>query len=233
MKTITVLILFTFIVFLASGQEVIKAKILKDVEVSPPSFMGVKTSVLDMAKSTSIYDYLDKAIEYPKRSEDQLREGCVVIQFTVLENGKLDNFEVINSVTNDIDEEVIRVLESTDGMWNPGKNNGYSVAMEKEVAITFKIGESNHVKLAQKFYRRAIKKFEQNKYRKTLRLLDHALVYQPYDKTVLLKRGQTKLLTGNMDGACQDWNRLKFLGSDLADVYLEKHCEMDDYAVNK
>ncbi len=233
MKTTAILVLFMFIAFLSTAQDLTETKMLRDVDVTPPSFMGVKTTVLDLAKSTSIYDYLGEKIEYPKMSENMMKEGCVIIQFTVLENGDLDNFEVINSVTSDIDNEVIKVLKSTDGMWRPGKNNGTPVAMEKEVAVTFQMENSDHLKLAQKFYRRANKKFEKNKYKKALRLLDHALVYQPYDKAVLLKRGQTRLLTGNMGGACQDWNRLKSLGSDLADAYLEKHCEMDDYAVNK
>jgi TonB family protein len=235
MKATAIFVLFMFAAFLSVAQDLTKTKMLREVDVKPPAFTGIKGTVDILIANDfgSIYDYLAEKVQYPERSENSGKEGTTIVQFTVFPSGELDDFRIVNSVTSDIDDEVIRVLKSTDGMWRPGQNNGTPVAMEKEVAVTFQIEGSDHLKLARNLYSRANKKLLKNKYKKALRLLDYALVYQPYDKTILLKRGQTQLLAGNMGGACQDWNRLKSLGSDLADVYLEKHCEMEDYAVNK
>lgn len=231
MKAKAIFVLFMFVVFLSVAQDLTKTRMLGGVDVIPPVFTGI-----DIIKSNdfgSINDYLEERVQYPEESESRWIEGTTIVQFTVLANGELDDFRVVSSVTSDIDNEVIKVLKLTDGMWSPGKNNGTPVAMEREVSVTFQMENSDHVKLARKFYNRANKRLLKNKPLKALRILNHAIVYQPNDYSILFLRGKTQLIVGNMAGACQDWNRLKSLGSDLGDAYLEKHCEMDDYAVNK
>ncbi|WP_372751492.1 TonB family protein [Labilibaculum sp.] len=233
MKAVAITILFMFMAFLVSGQELVKSKMLGDVEVKPPFFMGVEKAEVDLAKSTSIIDYLAHVVEYPDEDEQWYREGCVVVQFTVLTNGNLDNFIVINSVSNNIDEEVLEALKMTDGMWKPGQNNGIAVGMEKEVAVTFQMENSNHRKIAQSFFIKGCKKFLKDKHKRALQLFDHALVYQPYDESILLRHGLTQLAMGNKDGACKDLNRIKSLGGDLGSDYLENYCNAKEYAIKK
>ncbi|MGZ2368448.1 energy transducer TonB [Ancylomarina sp. YFZ004] len=234
MKATTILILFMFVAFFSTGQILNKTNILKDVDVKPPVFTGIHgtVEVLNEVVTASIYDYLRVKLEYPKEAEKIWREGTTVIQFTVLPNGELDDFDVLASISSDIDSEVIRVLQSSDGMWKPGQNNGTPVAMEKEVAITFKMEYSNHLRMAQKLYQRGNKKLLKDKHKRALRLFDRAYVYQPFSETILFTRGLTRFNVGNETGACEDWNRLKSLGSDLADAYLMKYCEMNEIAVN-
>ena len=233
MKATTILILFMFVAIFSTGQNLKKTNVLRNVDVTPPVFTGIKeiVAVLNEVEPTSIYDYLGAKVNYPEYSEKWRREGTTVIHFTVLPSGELDDFHIINSVSSDIDSEVIRVLKSSDGMWKPGQNNGRQVAMEKEVAITFKMEFSNHLRLAQKLYKRGHKKLLKDKPKKALRLFSRAIVYQPYSSPLLFTRGVTRFSVGNKIGACQDWNRLKSLGSHLADTYLMKHCEMNEIAV--
>jgi len=233
MKATTILILFMFVAFFSTGQDLKKSKMLRDVDVKPPVFTGVEgiVTIINEGKTTSIYDYLGANLEYPEQSARWFREGTEIIQFTVLANGELDDFQVISSVSSNIDSEVIRVLKSTNGMWKPGENNGHPVAMEKEIAITFQIENSNHMRLAQKLYKRANKKLLKDKPQKALRLFSRALVYQPYSEPLLFARSVTRLSVGNKTGACEDWNRLKTMGSNLADEYLMQHCEMSAIVV--
>lgn len=235
MKTIKVIIIFIFVAFLSTGQNLNKTNILKGVEVKPPVFTGIKETVTIMneAEANSIYDYLGAKLQYPEKSEQWKLEGTEVIQFTVLTNGKLDDFKIINSVSSDIDSEVIKVLKSTDGMWRPGYNNATPVAMVKEVAITFKMEYSNHLKIAKKLYQRGHKKLLKDKHQKALRLFCRAIVYQPYSAPLLFTRGLTRYRVGNEIGACEDWNRLKSLGSHLADDYLMHHCEINEIAAKE
>ena len=222
-----------FVAFFSIGQNQNKTNILKGVDVTPPVFTGIERTVdiINNAETNSINDYLRAKLQYPEKSENRMQEGTTVIHFTVLSNGELDDFHVINSISSDIDSEVLRVLQSSDGMWKPGQNNGTPVAMEKEVAITFQMKYSNHLRTAQKLYKRGHKKLLKDKPQKALRLFSRALVYKPYSEPLLFTRGLTRFNIGNKMGACDDWNRLKTLGSDLADSYLMKYCEMNEIAV--
>ena len=221
-----------FVALFSSGQNLNKTNILKGVDVKPPVFTGIKETVaiINAAETNSLYDYLGAKLQYPEKSENRLIEGTEIIQFTVLTNGELDDFEIINSVSSDIDREVIKVLKSTDGMWRPGYNNTTPVAMVKEIAITFKMEYSDHLKIATRLYKRGNKKLLKDKTPKALKLFCRALVYQPYSEPLLFTRGLTRYRVGNTMGACEDWNRLKSLGSNLADGYLRQHCEINEIA---
>jgi TonB family protein len=235
MKATTIFLLFLFVAFLVNAQDVMKSRMLEGVDVKPPVFTGIKgTKAILSAEASefvSIYDYLQSNLEYPEKSKDAWREGRVIIRFTVLATGDVDDFQVINGVSSDIDREVIRVLKSTDGMWKPGKNDNTPVDMEKEVSITFQMEKSDHLRMAQKLFTRANKKLLKHKTKRALRLLDNALVYHPYSDALLFRRGVTRLAVGNKMGACEDWNRLKSLGYDVADDYLMEHCEEGEIAL--
>jgi len=233
MKATTILILFMFVAFFSTGQDLKKSKMLRDVDVKPPVFTGVENivTIINEEKTSSIYDYMGAKLQYPEQSARWFREGTAIIQFTVLTNGDLDDFQVISSVSSEIDSEVIRVLKSTNGMWKPGENNGHAVEMEKEIAITFQIEDSNHFRLAKKLFKRGNKKLLKDKPERALKLFGRALTYQPYSEPILFARSVTRLSVGNKTGACEDWNRLKSLGSNLADDYLMKHCEMSAIVV--
>ena len=48
----------------------------------------------------------------------------------------------MNSLSPQIDAEMIRVLKTSNGMWKPGQNNGEPMTMETEVALVIKAGET-------------------------------------------------------------------------------------------
>ena len=228
-----IFVLFLFVGFLTTAQDMSKSKMLKGVEVKPPVFTGVKgtLAIINTDSSSGIYDYLNEKTQYPENVAKRFIQGTTVIQFTVFPNGNLGDYRVINSVANEIDEEVIRVLESTNGMWIPGKNNGNSVEMEKEISVIFTIDGSDHRQLAHKYYKRANKKLIKNKPKKALRLVNYAMVYQPYSDAILFLRARTHLELGNSENACKDLNRMKSLGYDYIDVYLNDFCEVEKLAL--
>ncbi|MPQ47849.1 TonB family protein [Marinifilum sp. N1E240] len=235
MKAMVIFVLFLFVGFLTTAQDMSKSKMLKGVEVKPPLFTGIKGTV-DVIKATdfgSIYDYLSEKTQYPDNFIKRITEGTAIIQFTVFPNGNLGDFQIVNSVSDEIDREVIRVLESTNGMWIPGKNNGNSVEMQREVSVTFMRDGSNHLQLAHKYYKRSNKKLMKNKPKRALRFVNYAMVYQPYSDALLFLRARTHLELGNSDNACQDFNRMKALGYDYIDGYLKEYCEIDKLALVK
>ena len=114
-------------------------KNVDEVKVTPPVFTGIQ-KIIDVSGNVSddpLCTYLAENYRYPARAAKCLKEGTVVVQFKVTSSGKLTDFEVINSVCPDIDNEFIRLLKTTDGAWQPGYNNSTPATMEKEVSMMF------------------------------------------------------------------------------------------------
>ena len=173
MKTIKILFLCIIASIFVNAQNV-HMHTLTEVEVNPPKFAG-KTIVEQMPKP-SIGKYFATNFEYPEVI-GLVHEGIEVIQFNVNPSGKLDGFKVINSVSPQVDEEVIRVLKTTNHMWLPGHNNGTPVAMEHEIAIQVKCidldgsaSKKDFTEFATNFYNKGTQKlFIEGKTNKALK----------------------------------------------------------------
>lgn len=217
MKNYVIILIGMLISMAAMGQN--QSNPLEEVEVTPPNFTGIKNIETIEDQTNSIANYVAKHFvhfdSYKSRAE-----GIVVIQFKVTPIGKLANFKVINSISSRIDKEIIRVLKTTDGMWKPGFNNGTPVEMTKEVAVKFvavgnygEILNPNFLRIAQSYFSKGSKSlFIKEKPKKALRKYDMALLYAPYDKSAILIRGLCRYELGQLEGARQDWMRLKELG---------------------
>jgi TonB family protein len=207
--------LFSVCVF---AQETTVKKSLEEVQVSPPEFTGIENvaTVLKSNNSKVVTNYLAKNVQYPDQAINSFDEGTSVIQFMVTEEGNLADFEIINSVSKSIDNEVIRALKTTNGMWKPGLNNGEPTAMQKEVSMLFKIDESDAKAIIQDFTEKAIHHFDvacrslfyKHNAKKALRHYTMATKYLPNDGSLLTLRGLCKYELGDKAGAEKDWNRI-------------------------
>ena len=186
---------------------------LKEIRVTPPKFTGVMNEV----NESSLTNYLLKNIEYKTDIDEPWNEGTEVVRFIVTPNGKLNNFKVINSVSKEIDEELIKVLQSTDGMWAPGLNDKEPIAMEKEVSIIFSVHEPAKTKeyftaVATKHFIKGSKKLLiDQKPRKAITAYNKASKYLPNDKALLYLRSVAKYFSGDKEGARTDLNRMEHL----------------------
>ncbi|TKG94090.1 TonB family protein [Puteibacter caeruleilacunae] len=208
---------------------------LVDVSVSPPVFTGIMKQEIIKKKQKShetCSQFLTDNISFPKEAEDRSEEGTVVVRFTVLPSGELTHYNVINSISDRLDEEVIATLEKTSGMWEPGYNNETPVAMESEVAVTFSLGFTDHKTMAQQYLKMASKKLYKNKHKKALKYLNKAMVYAPNSVQTLLHRGIIHHKLGDFASACADWTRLKEIGYEDADLYITQYCGSDIFAEN-
>ncbi|MCY1719611.1 energy transducer TonB [Prolixibacteraceae bacterium Z1-6] len=195
---------------------------MEEVTVTPPKFIGTKTLefVNNVEGSSSIDQYLIENFKVPDLNNVYRYKGTEVIQFVVTTKGELTDFNIINSVSPEIDEEVLRILATTQGMWKPGCNNGEPVAMEKEVNLRIKTGLTESMALAQDFTEDAKELFVEGnrkfliegKTKKALKLYEKGITLVPYDRAMLMMRGLCRYELGYVEGARQDWMRLKSLG---------------------
>ena len=228
MKKYFVLLVCLTVSFIAFGQSEMKNVISgAEVEVTAPQFTGIENVVAltSANRSLLIKEYLVKKANYPKRALSCNKEGTEVIKFIVNHDGTLSNFAVINSICNEIDNELIRVLKTTSGMWQPGENNGKPVAMEKEVSLIFIAGHFEDVKeyftanATNSFTQGNKKMFLKHNYKKALRYYDQGMRYLPYETSLLYVRGVCKYELGDKEGAIKDWNRIVELGGmDFTDI---------------
>ena len=135
MKTILVFVIATLIAAFTYGQK----QDLQEVEVTAPQFTGIKNAVTQETVSSNflIKNYLKDNVYYPENALNFGIQGTEVVQFTVTSEGNVADFQIINSICPEIDEEIIYFLKKTDGMWNPGYNNGKPVDMQQEVSLIF------------------------------------------------------------------------------------------------
>lgn len=209
------------------AQDKIVEKNLEEIQVSPPQFTGVKNvlAMLNQSDTEAISTYLAKNIEYPEDSYSKFIEGVEVVQFVVTPEGNVTDFEVINSVSPTIDEEVIRVLKSTNGMWKPGLNNDAPTAMSKEVSMVFSVDDADFDVAIKQFlakakyhYSIASKKlFYKQNVKKALKHYDMGIQYLPNDECLLRLRGLCKYELGDEEGANKDWNRINRLAENKSE----------------
>ena len=176
---------------------------LQEIKVTAPQFRSEFYQNLN--------DFLLSGIEYPIESIKTGNEGTEVIQFVITPMGNITDIRVINSISEIIDLEMIRILEITAGMWIPGTANGEPVAMEKEISVVFKISQKSDFVTKAKCYLVLGNKmlFINNKPEKALKYFDKGITLLPNEETLLAVRGLCKYEMGDIEGAKNDWNRLK------------------------
>jgi TonB family protein len=208
---------------------------IKEAKVSPPRFAGVVKSVSSSQKGQfeSITDYMARNVEYPQKSVKSFEQGTVIVQFMVSATGEISDCKIINSVSNEIDEEVLRVLNTTEGMWIPGVNNDNPVAMENEVSVVFKISGEKYCDfdyLGKKYFTKGSEMLNiKHDPKKALKYYDKGIVLLPKDLNLLLMRGLARYEVGNKEGAFQDWNRIKTLGGIVGNGLLDTYSKMEGY----
>lgn len=197
-----------------------------------PKFTGIERTIIEKSDFETIENYLKRNIQPIIEPLEILDEGTEVVQFVVNPSGELTDFKVINSVNPIYDEEVIRALLTTKGMWLPGLNNDQMVPMEKEVSIVFKLENTpDFTSRAKWYYKKAGKMlYLKENPKMALKNFNQGILLLPKEKCLLMGRGLAKYELGDEAGACQDWNRIKSLGGFEGDAYLDNYCDMKGFA---
>ncbi|WP_299824119.1 M56 family metallopeptidase [uncultured Pontibacter sp.] len=88
---------------------------------------------------TELMRYFAKNVRYPKTTQEAGISGLVVVSFTVEKDGSLRDVQIVKSLDDDSDAEALRVVESMNGSWQPGKQNGKAVRVRYTLPVRFQI----------------------------------------------------------------------------------------------
>ncbi len=203
MKRIVFVLGMILLTFVCYGQQKIS-----EITVKAPRYNGNIESIAnrnpDLAPIEQFLLYrLSQMVE---EENDVYSEGTVVVDFTVLTDGRLKDVEIKNAVSSVNDQAVVAGIMETSGDWIAGKKNGENVEMQKRVVISFDNPDSPSLeRKAIAFYRQGVKRYYKadsysNEYfssadkieRKTERKLNgalksfaHATVYVPNDASIV------------------------------------------------
>lgn len=234
MKTILIFLII-FLPLLTLGQQ-------ENVETSHiksncPTFTGIENYVefFNYEDPDLLKNYVCSRVKKSDWAPKLKVEGTEVIKFTVDEKGRLSNFKVVNSVSSQIDEELIKILKTTDGMWKPAMKDSRPITMDKEVSLSFVCFEKKEcqdylkAKARKNFIKGNELMFVKNNPNKALKYYNTAVNYCPFETSSLLLRGVCKYENGDKEGAFADWERVNELGKMDASEYIDKLIKFDAY----
>ena len=81
--------------------------------------------------------FLEQNIQYPAEANLHGITGRVFVQFTVNKDGSISVPEVVKGIGYGCDEEAVRVIAMTNGMWEPGRIEGELIKVRFTQPISF------------------------------------------------------------------------------------------------
>jgi len=147
MMRVLLCFLLVFCIGIARAQDpvevndIVKESGTKDVDIftiveKMPAYPGGERAMLA---------FLSENIRYPAKARLNNVQGTVVVQFIVLEDGKLDQPAVVRSIGSGCDEEVVRVVNEMP-LWEPGMQDGVPIKVRYTLPVRFKLEETKKKK---------------------------------------------------------------------------------------
>lgn len=88
----------------------------------------------------SLVNYLAKTVRYPKQAIDSGIQGTVYLVFVINQDSTVSDVRTLNTqIGYGIEEEALRAIKSTSGMWYPAVSRDRLVRMRYRVPIKFRI----------------------------------------------------------------------------------------------
>jgi hypothetical protein len=181
----------------------------------------------------SLQSFIKRSLIYPEYSKQYCIQGTVHVSFRKVQKG----YGV------DMDTEALRLVRLTSGLWKVPAS--FDTSQEIVVPINFSLREynceqrspqeisdaiaaykarENLTKAVINFYeKKSAGAYAQDDEEKIIELKDQ-LGYDDKFFDRLLRQAKQKLKQGDKDGACEDFNLVRQLGSDKSKTYLTESC---------
>lgn len=181
---------------------------------------------------------------YPQYSLQNCIQGTVTIGFKLNQKGEVYHSAVRNGIGTDLDDEALRLIRISSGKWLVPVDHDSSLVII--VPVNFRIaaedcGSRNPAQISQaiqayksnegmtnavlNFYRNAEKGLPFTKEEEAkVKALKSTLGYDDDYFRSRINDGMKKLKQKDKQGACEDFNFVKHMGSALANEVLAKYC---------
>lgn len=208
--------------------------LLSGVASAQPSFKG---------GTRSLNQFISSNLIYPEYARQNCLQGTIEISFKLDPQGGVFDSKVQNGMGIDLDDEALRIIRLTSGKWIVPPDHDTSIALV--IPINFSLREYNCEQKSQEEINAAIAAY------KAREGLVNAVInfydkkssgdYKPEDERKIqvlkaqlgfdekfidrtIKEGQQKLKQGDREGACENFNFVRKIGSGKADRLIEANC---------
>ena len=86
----------------------------------------------------ALMQYISYNVRYPKDAAEKGKQGRVVVEFVVNEDGSISDEKVTRSVFPSLDNEALRVIKNMP-KWQPGVVDGKNVRVKYTIPLSFKL----------------------------------------------------------------------------------------------
>lgn len=187
--------------------------------------------------------YILSNLVYPVYSLQNCIDGQVKIAFQLNQAGEVTYSAIQSGVGTDLDEEALRLIRKSTGKWLMPE--GYDTTALVVVPVNFKLDNPNCRNKNRASVQQAIAAYQSqqgledailNYYRnkeagnanaaeeKRYIELKKELGYDQAYMERKIKKGEKKLEQNDKQGACEDFQFVKYMGFNLADELLKQHC---------
>ena len=84
-------------------------------------------------------DYIGQNLKYPQIAIENVISGRVFIQFVVDQQGNVVDIQVVRNIDPSLDNEALRLIQSTSGMWTPARQREKPVKVRYTFPIMFRL----------------------------------------------------------------------------------------------
>lgn len=78
-------------------------------------------------------------LKYPEEAQKQKKEGRVMVRLVIEKNGTVSDYQVVKSLSSELDAEALRVAKMLPNKWKPAKNKGKVVRCRYSIPFTFRL----------------------------------------------------------------------------------------------
>lgn len=181
---------------------------------------------------------------YPQYSLQNCIDGTVTIGFKLNKNGEVYYSAIRSGIGTDLDDEALRLIRLSSGKWTVPKGHDTTVVLIAPMKFElsgYDCGNKSkaQIQMAIANYKssegltNAVLNFYKNKSSGNYKPEEEAKILAlkkelGYDEAYLKERiadGQRKLKQKDKQGACEDFQFVKNMGSDLADELIDRYCK--------
>lgn len=197
----------------------------------------------------ALNNFLQKHIVYPEFSSHNCIGGTIYISFKVQRDGSLKDITVQKGMGIDLDDEALRVIKMTRGLWSvtsPDINAAQMVLPVRFSPDNNRCAGVNNItrqQAIQAYQNRqelenAVTNYYKNKYagkvdttkEQEIIALKQQLGFDDELIDELLPKADAKQKQGDTGGACEDWNFIHNIGSNRADEFIALLRQVTDNA---
>ncbi|SFG56978.1 TonB family protein [Pedobacter insulae] len=206
-------------------------------------FFAFSARAQEPALQGGLEEFLKRNTLYPAFSLQNCIQGTVDVGFKLNSKGEVYSATIIKGIGTDLDDEALRLIKLSSGKWILPANHdtlslvlipmsfslsGYGCESKDKNAIAMAIraykAETELTNVVMSYYKRKEKGNTTEEEELTVLKIKSDLGINEEYLEEKISAGLKKIKQGDRDGACVDFNFVKYMGSDKANDQLAKYC---------